>query len=195
MCPLSLCIVASQNPHVSTTSGGSSSAGGPGGSTIASAGVICRYHPYCSKPACPFLHPKAYPCRYGQDCKRPDCIFQHPLGGAFSAASDPAKAPCRFGVFCSRPYCPFQHPEGHRKPGGLPANFGGTSRLPFSSPTGLDLPPASENLAPLPPPALAAPETVSREDSVDRVQATSMSLAPHSFMDEEDSFPSSPILM
>ncbi|XP_033127920.1 zinc finger CCCH domain-containing protein 14-like [Anneissia japonica] len=38
--------------------------------------TVCKFHPLCKNPSCPFHHPK--PCRFGAACTRPDCIFSHP---------------------------------------------------------------------------------------------------------------------
>lgn len=75
--------------------------------SAAQATIICRFHPKCFNPQCPFLHPSSTPCRYGEGCARSDCTYTHPTGR--HGARSKVNAPCRFGRQCSRVNCPFQH--------------------------------------------------------------------------------------
>lgn len=80
--------------------------------SAAQATIICRFHPKCANPQCPFLHPSSTPCRYGEGCTRPDCTYTHPASR--HGARSKVNAPCRFGRQCSRVNCPFQHLSSER---------------------------------------------------------------------------------
>ncbi|GAA5804250.1 hypothetical protein HPULCUR_009737 [Helicostylum pulchrum] len=88
--------------------------------------VPCKFFPYCSNPACPFVHPVVaqpyymqpkpsftapgqrlqIPCKNADACTRPDCHFLHP--------KDPnpqADIVCKFDGACTRPNCFYKHTQ------------------------------------------------------------------------------------
>ncbi|KAL4079279.1 hypothetical protein J3A83DRAFT_4086509 [Scleroderma citrinum] len=45
-----------------------------------SSSTPCRYGPACTRPGCPYSHPRTQPCRFGAGCTRATCPYQHPEG-------------------------------------------------------------------------------------------------------------------
>ncbi|ORY98692.1 hypothetical protein BCR43DRAFT_487987 [Syncephalastrum racemosum] len=85
--------------------------------------IPCRYYPYCSNPACPFVHPDRpaasvaptappvtkrvpVPCMNGAHCTRPGCHFMHPSDEGATPATETV---CKYDGVCTRPGCFYKH--------------------------------------------------------------------------------------
>lgn len=121
MCANPVCNYAHTESSVSSISSSSSlSSGSSSGVSVShngnatlvlKASILCKFHPKCAVPSCPFLHPSQTTCKYGLMCTRPDCIFAHPTGRNGLVSRSKVMAPCRFGKSCTRMNCPFQHEQ------------------------------------------------------------------------------------
>jgi len=45
-----------------------------------SSSTPCRFGPACTRPGCPYSHPRTQLCRFGAGCTRASCSYQHPEG-------------------------------------------------------------------------------------------------------------------
>lgn len=61
--------------------------------------VPCKFFPYCSNPACPFVHPVTAQPYYMQP--KP----------SFTATGQRLQIPCKNADSCTRPDCHFLHPK------------------------------------------------------------------------------------
>lgn len=42
--------------------------------------TLCRFGAACTRPGCPYSHPRTQSCRFGSGCTRSSCPYQHPEG-------------------------------------------------------------------------------------------------------------------
>jgi len=87
--------------------------------TNASADIVAtpaHSRPPVNSPSAPtgsFINTVA--CKFGASCTRPNCPYSHPKG-AFGASPSKATIPCKFGIHCTRTECAFSHPPGRVSP-------------------------------------------------------------------------------